>query len=67
MGDRGPLGATTSSEDVGLKLTYPTEAGEREAFDAMIAHFFDLLAEEDRLVERRTDAELRERTRSEVP
>lgn len=48
------------------KRTYPTEAEEREAFDAMIAHFFDLLAEEDRLVEWRTVAELRERTRSEV-
>lgn len=50
-----------------LKRAYPTDAEERDAFDAMIAHFFELLSEEDRLVEWRTDAELRERTRSEIP
>lgn len=50
-----------------LKRAYPTDAEERRAFDAMIAHFFDLLAEEGQLIEWRTDAELREGTRSKVP
>ena len=50
-----------------LKRTYATRAEEREAFDAMIAHFFDLLADHNQLLEWTTGTELREQTKSEIP
>lgn len=50
-----------------LKRAYATKAEEREAFDAMIAHFFDLLAERGQLLEWTTDAELHKQTETEIP
>lgn len=49
------------------KRAYETESDERDAFDAMIAHFFELLAERGRLLEWTTDEELHDRVRTDVP
>lgn len=49
------------------KRAYATESEEYDAFDAMMAHFFELLAEQGRLLERTTDEELHERVRADVP
>lgn len=50
-----------------LKRAYTTKAEEREAFDAMIVHFFNLLADHSRLIEWTTDTELHEQTKTEIP
>lgn len=50
-----------------LKRAYPTTEEERAAFDAMLAHFLELLDERDRLVEWTTDEELRERAETRIP
>lgn len=49
------------------KRAYGTESEERDAFDAMIAHFFELLAEQGQLLEWTTDEELHDRVRIDVP
>ncbi|WP_331232242.1 hypothetical protein [Natronorarus salvus] len=50
-----------------LKRKYATEKEEREAFDAMLAHFFELIDEHGHLLHWRTDTELIEHTESEIP
>lgn len=50
-----------------LKRVYATKEEERAAFDAMLAHFLELLNERGRLVEWATDEELRERVASRIP
>ncbi|MFC7232882.1 hypothetical protein ACFQMM_18775 [Saliphagus sp. GCM10025308] len=47
-----------------LKRAYENREAEYEAFDAMIAHFFELLDEDGRLLEWSSESELRERTDS---
>ena len=47
--------------------TVRPEPEERTVFDAMIAHFFELPAEQGRLLERTTDEERRKRVRTAVP
>lgn len=50
-----------------LKRTYPTEAAEREHFDGMLAHFFDVVAERDALRTWRTESDLRDLATTAIP
>ncbi|MCU4971746.1 hypothetical protein OB955_03210 [Halobacteria archaeon AArc-m2/3/4] len=50
-----------------LKREYPTTDAERDAFDAMIAHFFDLIEDRNQLLEWTTDDELRKQTETKIP
>ena len=62
------LVAPTNAIDVWvLKREYDTDDEERSAYDAMLAHYFDLLDEKGRLLQWKTEDELLERTQVEIP
>ena len=62
------LVAPTNAADVwALKREYDTEAAERDAYDAMLAHYFELLDERGRLLTWESEDELLEVARNGVP
>lgn len=62
------LVAPTNECDVWVcKREYDTEEREREAYDAMLAHYFELLESKGRLLRWRTEDELLELARAELP
>lgn len=65
--EAGVLAAVPPRELWVLKRAYGTESAERESYDGMTAHFFELVEERDELREWTDENELEALARAEVP
>lgn len=65
--EAGLVAPTNDCDLWALKREYDTGAEERDAFDAMLAHYFELLESKGRLLRWRTEGELLELARTEIP